>query len=824
MDESPTAVLPIDVTEMIVRELVQSSKGKELESTLAVCCLISRAFLPPAQAALYRHLAVTISHPQRWADGERIRWETVKYRQACKESFLVTDGTKLEDALLRHPHLANLARSLEVRIEQDHTGGVFFTAPVLSSRIVNSILRTCPRVDGITLSGFLHAELEAVLPLIPLCRPNLRQLSFNSCLTGKELDHHLRQLPHLESLTITGNTPVLPPNAPLPFHLKHFVADSISPSAFSAITSSSHRSLISTQFNYAIDETIALCPFDHLATVSTTFHDKTITLKCSYLQLDTLLLPHSTTSLDIDTSEEGGYPSVLILHILFSSAAFFLFLPVALFLKAGGSKLCIISQAAFLATSLAGLVFGVTYKSLSGDLYPGSSHTWLGWITMVMVIALNAYDIGLYGLKIKDRLRAKHSSPAVNEEERQELVSEPKDDEEDLATSPFTIGDELDEPDFSPVAESPSSHARTESNVSGSTLFDSAAVESVEVPRRESLRTRFLAEVKLLHFLLLCALVMLGYTQLISGIAVYSGSCRERYGNGCLAHTIKGSVFVWYGFITFARYIGAFASWGWAWNRRPDNKRPIWTAEFVESLVIFIYGISQTWVEAMAGPINHHVIQHTSVAILYWFAGALGMVMESRKVRHWLGQSAVSASPLHEADIVEPASASFSFNPFPALIIGLTGAAMSAHHQIFQFQVDVHMLWGNLLSAFAIFRLLTYFFLFLRPPASILPSRPPTEALASVCLTAGGVVFILSTEQFTFASMRHGFDDIMAYLVLTMSLVSFLLTYIVVLFALKGWALARSRPLKPHHSHHRSASIPPSPTKRSHLRKIATSI
>jgi len=95
---------------------------------------------------------------------------------------------------------------------------------------------------------------------------------------------------------------------------------------------------------------------------------------------------------------------------------------------------------------------------------------------------------------------------------------------------------------------------------------------------------------------------------------------------------------------------------------------------------------------------------------------------------------------------------------------------MAAHHQAYVFQVEIHALWGNLLAAFAVFRFFTYFFLYLRPPASILPGRPPTEALASLCLTSGGVVFILSTEQVTFAAMRHGFDDVMVRLQVSASL------------------------------------------------------
>lgn len=159
------------------------------------------------------------------------------------------------------------------------------------------------------------------------------------------------------------------------------------------------------------------------------------------------------------------------------------------------------------------------------------------------------------------------------------------------------------------------------------------------------------------------------------------------------------------------------------------------------------------------------------------------MVLESRTIRSWLATPAAQASGRSLDEIPPPPSAAASFNPFPAIAIGITGWAMSAHHQTYQFQgepasplasyklvltgvvryraVEVHALWGLLLGCFSLFRFLTYFFTYLRPPASILPSRPPTEALASLCLTAGGVVFILSTEQVTFAAMRHNADDVM---------------------------------------------------------------
>lgn len=73
-------------------------------------------------------------------------------------------------------------------------------------------------------------------------------------------------------------------------------------------------------------------------------------------------------------------------------------------------------------------------------------------------------------------------------------------------------------------------------------------------------------------------------------------------------------------------------------------------------------------------------------------------------------------------------------------------------------KVQIHELWGNLLVAFSVLRCFTYFFLWLGPPRSILPSRPPTEALGSFFLACGGLVFMFSTEEVTIAAMRRGRD------------------------------------------------------------------
>jgi len=144
---------------------------------------------------------------------------------------------------------------------------------------------------------------------------------------------------------------------------------------------------------------------------------------------------------------------------------------------------------------------------------------------------------------------------------------------------------------------------------------------------------------------------------------------------------------------------------------------------------------------------------------MFWFAGLIGMGIESKRVRKWLAASTISKpADVPQDAITEPPSYLASFNPFPALVIGITGAAMAAHHQTYVFQVEIHKLWGDLLVGFSVLRCLTYFFVWLAPPTSILPSRPPTEALASFFLACGGLVFMFSVEEVTIAAMRRGRD------------------------------------------------------------------
>lgn len=86
-----------------------------------------------------------------------------------------------------------------------------------------------------------------------------------------------------------------------------------------------------------------------------------------------------------------------------------------------------------------------------------------------------------------------------------------------------------------------------------------------------------------------------------------------------------------------------------------------------------------------------------------------------------------------------------SLNPTPALVI-LLGLMMSSHYQDSMVSTMVHKQWGNLLVGFALAGGATYIMLYIKPPTSYLPTRPPTEIIASFCLIGGGLIFMLSAS------------------------------------------------------------------------------
>jgi hypothetical protein len=159
---------------------------------------------------------------------------------------------------------------------------------------------------------------------------------------------------------------------------------------------------------------------------------------------------------------------------------------------------------------------------------------------------------------------------------------------------------------------------------------------------------------------------------------------------------------------------------------------------------------------------SHKDLQHVSIAIMFFWAGLCGLLIETPFIRRCLNRTIEAALPRQSNQYqmlrnsttqaqtntaeLPPSQRKFSFNPFPGLIIFMTGIMMSMHKQESMLSTMVHKQWGYLLAAFAIFRLGTYFLMFLSPPTSYIPSRPVTELLTSFCLICGGIIFMVPSH------------------------------------------------------------------------------
>ena len=73
--------------------------------------------------------------------------------------------------------------------------------------------------------------------------------------------------------------------------------------------------------------------------------------------------------------------------------------------------------------------------------------------------------------------------------------------------------------------------------------------------------------------------------------------------------------------------------------------------------------------------------------------------------------------------------------------------------------------------------------------------------MAAFFLTAGGVVFMLSSNEIVFWAVRHGFADSMTFFNATVAFICFVFMFVFALLGLKGWATRRHVDSTPHLDH-----------------------
>ena len=298
-----------------------------------------------------------------------------------------------------------------------------------------------------------------------------------------------------------------------------------------------------------------------------------------------------------------------------------------------------------------------------------------------------------------------------------------------------------------------------------------------------------------------------GFVAFTTGIVTYGRLFEGHAVFGGLAHWIKGGVFFWLGLLTLGRWAGSFADLGWAWNVRPRKAQQSWTpsAEFIESFLICFYGTTNIFLEHLGGAGGEWSAQdfeHISITVLFIGGGLCGMLVESTWIRDLLnamvsGTDEVSSIDTEQDEHKTPATYAFSLNPIPALVILLLGIMMSSHTQHNMISGMVHKQWGNMLTAASFARALTYVMVFLKPPQSIYPSRPPTELLASFGLIAGGILFMASSSD-TVEGMIHYEMNAMFMYTVTTGLVGAIMSWEILVLSIKGWALLKEKHKKRH--------------------------
>jgi len=159
-----------------------------------------------------------------------------------------------------------------------------------------------------------------------------------------------------------------------------------------------------------------------------------------------------------------------------------------------------------------------------------------------------------------------------------------------------------------------------------------------------------------LHGVVGKAYPVLGWTQMLFGAIAYRGYCRDDDLGQCLAHYIMGSGFIAYGVIMAIMLLV-----GEAWVRR-SGRSPEWW----DSWVIMLWGIVNTFTEHRGNTWSVKDMQHTILGVLWWAGGLLGIFLARNNKR----------------------------NVVPAIILILTGWAMSEHAQHLMISTKLHAMFG----------------------------------------------------------------------------------------------------------------------------------
>lgn len=520
-------------------------------------------------------------------------------------------------------------------------------------------------------------------------------------------------------------------------------------------------------------------------------------------------------------------------HIALMVISWLILLPLAVMFSIARSRYTLAIQFVFLFTNAVGVLLGITYNANTPDLYPNNAHHKLGWIVtwavcaqvMISLVSRVAGVINKKGAqefgKEEEQAFIPVSTQAMAEHQRMN-------DAMYAQTQPYRHSND------SGQGTEPNTESLRSNSVSTAIGQDSPIelsdrrahydddddLEDIHFKPAELLSSKrgslFITKIAgmistrawkvpmFAYNFIDRTILIVGYIALCTGIITFARFFEGHNVFSGLAHWIKGGIFFWYGLLTLGRWSGSFGELGWSWNVRPKQSSQKWrpTAEFVEGALIFTYGSTNIFLEHLGNAGNEFSsqdLEHISITVLFIGGGLLAMLIESTRIRELLNTTVYDAALAHpnhayndeeRVALEAPKQYEFSINPIPALVILLLGIMMSSHTQQSMISSMVHKQWGNLLTGASFARGFTYVLMYLKPPRSILPSRPPTELLTAFGLITGGTIFMASSSD-TIDGMIHYDLDAMFFYTVTMGFVGLLMAWVVIVLALKGWAVRK---------------------------------
>lgn len=212
------------------------------------------------------------------------------------------------------------------------------------------------------------------------------------------------------------------------------------------------------------------------------------------------------------------------------------------------------------------------------------------------------------------------------------------------------------------------------------------------------------------HKVLSAVTTLVGWVKVCLAPVALFGFCRDRHTGQCIAHGIMGSAFIVYGFVMLTLLVVP-------WLRQNQGK---YSQEFYDSTVMCAWGIVNTFTEHRWGrePWSHGDYQHTSMGIIWWCGGLLGMWLTRNGQRSFI----------------------------PALLLIFTGYAMSQHSQHLMISTKVHAMFGLVLMSGGLCRIVEISFL-LKDERFSKKGIASFQYIPSFSLVLSGILFMSANEQ-----------------------------------------------------------------------------